>query len=144
MVMVYTLCKTSENTQDTQQSFLDWAIISVDLKINGSQEFNSESMLMFITSKFKFNSFHSYVMLILKLITTETLPKLLFYKLMKKHSIPETTLLKLIHGMKSKSSTLTKLSKEPINTFFLNSLISDSTKLLLPIQPFTKMEDTSD
>ena len=83
-------------------------------------------------------------MLTSKLIIMEALPRLPFCKLMRKLSILKTISAKLIHGMKLKNSTLIKPSKEPINTFFLNSLTSDSTKLLLLTQPFIKMEDTSD
>ena len=144
MDMVFIPWKTLENIQDTSQLFQDWTTISVDSKNNGSQESNTELMLTFITSKFKSNSSHSCVMLTLKLIIMEVPQRLLFCKLIKKLSIPEIISTKLIHGMKLRNSTHTKPSKEPINTFFLNSLISDSTKSLLLIQLSIKMEDTSD
>lgn len=78
---------------------------------------------MFTISKFKFNSFHSYAMLILKLITMEALKKPLFYKLTKEYSTHMNIKVVLINGVKLKNSTHTKPSEKPINMFFLNILI---------------------
>ena len=115
-----------------------------DSNKNGSVKFNTELTQIFITSKSKSDSSPSWSMLILKLITTETPEKLLFYKLTKKYSIPNHKKLTLITGVKSLILTHTELSGKPINTFFLNSLISDFTKSRLHIQLSIKMADTSD
>jgi len=119
----YTIYKNSEGILDIRLLFLDFKIILEDSISNGFPRFNIELMLMFTISKFKFNSSHSYVMLILKLIIMEVHKKLQFCKLMKEYSMKKVTSIMLIIGVKLNNLILTKLSKMPTNTFFLNSHI---------------------
>lgn len=119
----YTIYKNSEGMLDIKLLFLDFKIILEDLMNNGFQKFNIELMLMFTISKFKFNSSHSCVMLIWKLIIMEVLKKLRFCKLMKEYSMKKVTNIMLIIGVKLNNLILIKLSKMPMNTFFLNSHI---------------------
>lgn len=123
MDMDFTHCKILEDMQDIKLSSQVSTTISVDLKNNGSQEFNTDLIVMFIISKFRFNSFHFCVMLILRLITMEVVKKQRFYKLMRKLSTQKITETMLIHGMKLKNLTLIKPLKEQMNLFCLNLLI---------------------
>ena len=121
-VMELSLYQISEFIQVTRLLLLVSTIILEDLKINGFPEFNTELMLMSIISKFKSNSFHSYAMLILKLIIMEAPKRLLSYKLMKKYSTHTIIGITSTHGVKLKNSTHTRLSEKLINMFYHNSL----------------------